>query len=180
MDWIYNLLEQFTCAVKNVLAVVPSTEELDLIGQLFPLRLEANIIVTDKGTYYFMISPNGAFIQKGLRGESSMTLKAEQSTWLQIITGRKSLTQEYNRGHVMMSNARANFMYKLVLLSMLFETKDRIMRVGRILSIFPFSILRAILKNLSERVQTILNRVPSSVMQGLLNSISRLSARLKK
>jgi hypothetical protein len=180
MDWIYNQLVQFTYACKNVLAVVPSTAELDLVGQLFPLRFEANIIVTDKGAYYFMISPNGAFIQKRLRGDSSMTLRAEQSTWLQIIAGRKSLTQEYNRGNVKMSNARANFMYKLVLLSVLFETKDRIVRVGRILSVFPISILRAILKTVSERMHTILNRIPSSVMQGLLNLISQLSARLKK
>ena len=180
MDWIYNQLERFTHALKNILAVIPSIEELDLITQLFPLRFEANVIVTDKGTYYFMISPNGAFIQKGIRGESSMTLKAEQSNWLQIFTGKKSLTQEYNRGNVIMSNARANFMYKLVLLSILFESMDRIIRAGRILSVFPFSILRALLKNVFMRMHSILNCIPSSVMQGLLNSISRFSSRLEK
>ncbi len=180
MDWIYNQLERLTSALKNILALVPSTEELDLIGQLFPLRFEANIIVTDKRSYYFMLSPNGAFIQKGIRGDSSMTLKAEQSTWLQIITGKKSLTQEYNRGNVTMSNARANFLYKLVLLSVLFETMDRMIRVGRILDIVPFSILRALLKNIFMHVHSVLNRIPSSVMQSLLNTISRFSARLKK
>lgn len=180
MDWIYHQLERFTDALKNILAVVPSIEELDLITQLFPLRFEANIIVTDKRSYYFMLSPNGAFIQRGIRDESSMTLKAEQSDWLQIFLGKKSLTQEYNRGNVAMSNARANFMYKLVLLSVLFESMDRIIRAGRILSVFPFSILRALLKNVFTQMHTILNRIPSSVMQGLLNLISRFSTRLEK
>lgn len=38
MDWIHNQLEQVTHAVKNMLTVDLSIEELDLIEQLFPLR----------------------------------------------------------------------------------------------------------------------------------------------
>jgi len=180
MDLIYNQLERFTHSLKNILALLPFIEELDLIGQYFPLRFEANILIAEKKAYYFMVSPNGSFIQQGIRDESSMTLKAEQVTWLQIFNGRKSLTQEYNRGNVKMSNARSNFMYKLVLLSVLFETNDRIIRIGRILSIFPLLILRALLKNLFIHTHTVLRLIPSAVLQSFLNLISHLSNRLRK
>jgi len=180
MDVIYKKLERFTYSLKNILAILPFSEELDLIGQYFPFRFESNIIVSDKKAYYFMISSNGAYIQQGIRAESSMTLKAQQNTWFQILSGRKSLTQEYNRGNVRMSNSRANFMYKLVLLSVLFETSDRIIRVGRILRVFPFLMLRAFLKNVVPHTHTVLKHIPSAVMVAFLNSISHLSDRLKK
>lgn len=166
--------------MRNILAILPNNDELDLIGQYFPLRFEANILVSDKNAYYFMISPQGGYIQHGTRALSLMTLKSDQSTWLQILNGHKSLMQEYNRGNIKMSNARANFMYKLVSLGILFEMRSRIVRTGRILRVFSFSILRAFLMNLFKYTHTILNLIPSSVMNSILRLIGRLSERLDR
>ncbi len=180
MDWIYSQLEQFVHSSKNLLALVPKKKEFEVVEQYFPLRFEANIIVSDKATYYFMVSENGGFIRHGLRALSLISLKADYSTWLQILNGSKSLMQEYNRGHVTMSNARANFIYKLALLSVLFESRSRIVRAGRILKVFPLSFLRAFLLNLLNNTSTILNRIPASVKQSFITIAGRLSNRLEK
>lgn len=177
---IYSQLDQFVQSSRNLLAILPKTKESDLIGQYFPLRFEANILVSDKAAYYFMVSQSGGFIKRGRRSISLMTLKANQVTWLQILNGHKSLMQEYNRGNVILSNARANLLYKLVLLSVLFETRDRIARAGRMLRIFPLTIIRTFLHNIDKYIPTILNRIPSSIMQSILNLASRLSERLEK
>jgi len=179
-ELIYDQLKQFVQYGKYVIAILPKNDELELVNQYFPIRFEANIIVLDKATYYFMISSNGGFIKRGSRFVSLMTLKADETTWLHILNGHKSLTQEYNRGNVTMSNARANFMYKLVLLSILFETRTRIIRVGRILSFFPISFIRTFLKIILKYIPTLLNRIPSSTMQAIINFTSSLGERFEK
>ncbi|HUY01520.1 MAG TPA: hypothetical protein VMV49_18295 [Candidatus Deferrimicrobium sp.] len=180
MDLIYSDLTSFVQSLKNIFTILPMSKELGLIGQYFALRIEANILVSDKSAYYFLITPNGGYIKRGTRDISLMTLKANQKTWLQILNGQKSLMQEYNRGNVTMSNARTNFMYKLVLLGILFESRNRITRAGRILSPLPLSILRIFLINIFKYTHTILNIIPSSVMQSFLNLITRLSTRFEK
>ncbi len=179
-ELIYNQLKQFVQYSRYITALLPKNDELELINQYFPIRFEANIIVSNKATYYFMVSSNGSFIKRGSRSISLMTLKADATTWLHILNGHKSLTQEYNRGNVTMSNARANFMYKLVLLSILFETRTRIIRTGRILSIFPLSFVRAFLKITLKYIPTLLNRIPSSTMQAIINFTSALGERFEK
>jgi len=177
---IYRQLVEFVQSSKILFGILPKNDELEILGQYFPLRVEANIFILGEEAYYFMVSQNGGFIRRGERSVSLMSLKAKGKTWLQILNGHKSLIQEYNRGTVEMSNARANFLYKLTLLSIFFESRNRIVRAGRILKIIPIAIIRAVIAKMLKIMPNILNYSPSVFLQSLINWASQFSYRFER
>jgi len=177
---IYRRLWQLVHACKKLFALIPSNKELIRLSEYFPLRLEANIIVSEQTAYYFMVSQNGGFIKKGTLAISLMTLKASERTWLRILNEHSSLLQEYNRGNVQMSNARANFLYKITLLSLLLGDNSRIIRAGRIIRGFPSAVIRVLLLKMIQIVPSLLNRIPPAVQQSFVNLGIQLSNRLEK
>jgi len=144
---IFNFFHDLVCNFGSILRIIPfNVRALDILSQYFPFSFEANIIIKDsKDKLFFRVSPEGSCLIPNRNRYATMTIISNESTMLEIIRGRASLLREFNFGTVSISNLKQNYMYRIILLGMILNSKKKYDERGKILAKLPISPVRAFL-----------------------------------
>ncbi|MHA1264775.1 MAG: hypothetical protein ACTSRS_06015 [Candidatus Helarchaeota archaeon] len=89
------------------------------ITELYPMGIRANLRVRGGPAYYLVISPQEMFVKKGTSAVD-LNLEAEESFWLEALTGTQSLIAGLTTGKLKVRGLRSSFL-SLILLSSLLE-----------------------------------------------------------
>jgi len=166
-----ELIENFSSIFK----LIPiNNKEINILNQYFPISIEANFIIQDKSKEYFIrLSPEYSLIQLKRNPFAMMTLVMDEKTCLKIINGKSTILREFNFGRIQVSNLKQTYMYRIILLGLIFEYKRKYEnRLKIIKKIYP-SIIKSFFEILMKNgVSTILNII--------INKMSRIIVKILK
>ncbi|MHA1693994.1 MAG: hypothetical protein ACTSWR_00360 [Candidatus Helarchaeota archaeon] len=141
---IYKFFEELVRDYKILLELVPvNNNAINIITQYFPLNFEANFIISDTGEEFFIrISPESNVIKKRRNPFSIMTIITDKNTLLKIIRRQTSILREFNFQNLHISNLKQVYMYRIILLGMLIQSKAEYDNRRKILRFLPIKIIR--------------------------------------
>lgn len=175
---IFSFIEEFTGAFGPIIGILPENlPPLQLFSSFLPLNFNANIIVEDTGEkYYFKVSPGGSLVKKGLFRSCPRTLTASNKVWIQIFMGKKTIMGSFNRGELIMTDVRVQYILRLAFLSEIMfnfaEKRHRLIRTGKYLKFPLFS--KKILGPIMKLTIPLIKLIPMSFFESVLNKITPL------
>ncbi|TFF85909.1 MAG: hypothetical protein EU551_03005 [Promethearchaeota archaeon] len=168
--YFIDLVENY----KPLLKLLPIyNNAVNILLQYFPLLFEANFIIKDTGEeFYFRIAPEYSTVSKKRNPYAMMSIILNEQTCFDIIKGRKSLLREYNRGIINISNLKQVYMYRIILLGMIFQSKREDNTINKLLQILPLNIIKNFIQILlSERVSNIIFKLVNKFSQKLVDRL---------
>ncbi|MBD3227268.1 MAG: hypothetical protein GF329_03690, partial [Candidatus Lokiarchaeota archaeon] len=122
---IETFFKQFVENFKPIFKLIPiQNKPINILIQYFPMVFEANFIVKDVDEeFYFKISPEYSTYRKIRNPYSMMTITLTEDILLEIIRGEKTILREFNYGNIHISNLKQNYMYRIIILGMLINSK---------------------------------------------------------
>lgn len=168
----------FTDLVENykpVLKLLPVyNNAVNILLQYFPLLFEANFIIKDTGEeFYFKISPEYSNFSKKRNPHAMISIIIpNEKTCFDIIKGRKSLLREFNMGNIHISNLKQVYMYRIILLGIIFQSKREDNTINKLLRILPINIIKSFIQILlCERVSNIIFKLVNKFSQKLVDRL---------
>lgn len=167
----------FTDLVENykpILKLLPIyNNAVKILVQYFPLLFEANFIIKDTSDgFYFRISPEYSTFCKKINPYAMMSITLNEDTCLDIIKGKKSLLREFNMGNIDISNLKQVYMYRIILMGIIFQSKQEENTINKLLRILPIDIIKILIQILlSERISNIIFKLVNKFSQKLVDRL---------
>jgi hypothetical protein len=168
--YFIDLVENY----KPVFKLLPvNNNAVNILLQYFPLLFEANFIIKDtKEEFYFRISPEYSTFSKKRNPYAMMSIILNEKICFDIIKGKKSLLREFNRGKIHISNLKQVYMYRIILLGMIFQSKREETTMTKLLRVLPINIIKnGIQILLSERISNIIFKLVNKFSQKLVDRL---------
>jgi hypothetical protein len=101
-----------------------------------------------------------------------MSIILNEKICFDIIKGKKSLLREFNRGKIHISNLKQVYMYRIILLGMIFQSKREETTMTKLLRVLPINIIKnGIQILLSERISNIIFKLVNKFSQKLVDRL---------
>ncbi|MHA1229596.1 MAG: hypothetical protein ACTSRP_00750 [Candidatus Helarchaeota archaeon] len=175
MTVIYEFFKELVEDIEPILKILPiNNPTINILMQYFPIIFESNIIINDTNEqFYFIISPEHSSIKRGKNRYSSMTIISDESTFLRIIRGKSSILREFNFQNLWISNLKFSYMYRIILLGLLVQSKQKYDKRQKILKMIPVKVLKNFLTFiLSDKIfkiiKLLINKFSSKLVKLLL------------
>ncbi|MHA1270750.1 MAG: hypothetical protein ACTSPY_13235 [Candidatus Helarchaeota archaeon] len=175
MNEIYQFFKDLVRNLKPIMKLIPQNNiAINILSQYYPLTFEANVIISDiNEEFYFRISPESCIILKKRNPIADMSLVANKEIFMNIIEGKTSLLREFNFDRIYISNLKQVYMYRIILLGILIQSKEKYDQRYRILQLLPIKFVRhfleiILIKRVSSFMLLIIKRISNLIVKILL------------